>query len=178
VNFLSDPQLLLLDEPTTGLDSWFQPYKTSFLHHLKKMPNKLGHLFQPILIRPAHARVEDLWGFWPYPQILDHSGIVSDGGKKICNLDNRMAENIVNILRYNKRLADKTNRSWLCLVYTNSGASDFCLVWLILTGCLSDFWDKNFPISPSDFVQCDVRRSDAYKNRPDSKNRTDFGCFV
>jgi hypothetical protein len=25
----------------------------------------------------------------------------------------------------------------------------------------------NFPISPSDFVQCDVRQSDAYKNQTD-----------
>ncbi len=59
-------------------------------------------------------------------------------------------------------------------IYTNSGATNFCHVQPILPGCLSDFarlsdrfWDRNFPISPSDFVQCDVRRSDAYKNRTD-----------
>ncbi len=59
-------------------------------------------------------------------------------------------------------------------IYTNSGASDFCHVRLILPGCLSNFarlsdrfWDGNFPISLSDFVQCDVCRSDAYKNWTD-----------
>jgi hypothetical protein len=57
-------------------------------------------------------------------------------------------------------------------VHTNSGASDFCHVWLILPGWLSDFarlsdqfWDRNLPISPSNFVQCDVHRLDAYKNK-------------
>ncbi len=59
-------------------------------------------------------------------------------------------------------------------VYTNSGASDFCHVRPILPGCpfnfarLSDwFWDRNFPISLSNFVQCDVCQSDAYKNWTD-----------
>jgi hypothetical protein len=149
-----------------------------FSSSLTKRPNKLRHWFQPSLIRPEPARVEDHQASgltYKYYTILELPVLEE---KKFCNLDTRMAENIVNILRYNKRLADKTNRSWLCLVYMNSGASDFCLVWLILTGCLSDFWDRNFPISLSDFVQCDVRQSDAYKNRPDSKTRTNFGCFV
>jgi len=60
-------------------------------------------------------------------------------------------------------------------VYANSGASNFCHIRLILPGCPSDFaklsdqfWDRNFPISLSDFVQCDVRRSDAHKNRMES----------
>ncbi len=59
-------------------------------------------------------------------------------------------------------------------VYTNSGASDFCHIQTILPDCLSDFarfsdqfWDRNFPISPSDFVQRDVCQSDALKNRTD-----------
>jgi hypothetical protein len=55
-------------------------------------------------------------------------------------------------------------------IYTNNGASDFCHVRLILPGCPSDFAmlsNRNFPISPSDFVQCDVRQSDAYKNQMD-----------
>jgi hypothetical protein len=30
------------------------------------------------------------------------------------------------------------------------------------------FWDRNFPISPSDFVQRDVHQSDAYKNQTDN----------
>ncbi len=46
----------------------------------------------------------------------------------------------------------------------NSGASDFCHVRPILPGCSSDFWERNFPISLSDFVQCDVCRLDAYIN--------------
>ncbi len=62
----------------------------------------------------------------------------------------------------------------LCLVYMSSGASNFCHVQPILQGCLSNFarlseqfWDRNFPISPSDFVQCDYGQSDDYKNRTD-----------
>jgi len=46
----------------------------------------------------------------------------------------------------------------------NSGASDFCHVRPILPGCPSDFWERNFPISLSDCVQCDVCRSDACIN--------------
>jgi hypothetical protein len=59
-------------------------------------------------------------------------------------------------------------------VYKNSGASDFCHVRLILPGCPSNFArlsnrfrDRNFPISLSDFMQCDVHQWDAYKNRTD-----------
>ncbi len=53
----------------------------------------------------------------------------------------------------------------------NSGASNFCHIQPILPGCLSNFaslsdrfLDRNFPISPSNFVQCDICRLDAYKN--------------
>jgi hypothetical protein len=69
---------------------------------------------------------------------------------------------------------EKMSKFHLSPVYTNSGASNFCHKWPILPGCLSNFarlsdqfWDRNFPISPSDFVQCDVRLSDAYKNQTD-----------
>jgi hypothetical protein len=62
----------------------------------------------------------------------------------------------------------------LCLIYTSSGASNFCHVWPILPGCLSNFarlsdwfWDRNFPISPSNFVQCGNGQSDGYKNWTD-----------
>ncbi len=94
-------------------------------------------------------------------------------------------------------LALPRNKDYSCIeqlspVYTNSSASNFCHVRLILPGSpsgfarLSDwFWYRNFPISPSNFVQCDVFQSDAYEiewtawpNWPDSKNQTDFGCFV
>jgi hypothetical protein len=63
---------------------------------------------------------------------------------------------------------------FLSPIYMCSDTSYFCHVQPILTGCLSNFarlsnrfWDRNFPISPFNFVQCDVRQSDAYKNQTD-----------
>ncbi len=56
--------------------------------------------------------------------------------------------------------------SSLSPICTNSGASDFCHVWLILPGSLTDFEIGIF-LSLSDFVQCDVCQSEAYKNWTD-----------
>ncbi len=66
------------------------------------------------------------------------------------------------LLRYKVILKPRLHEQW-CFRF---------LSWLTNFARLSDrFWDRNFPVSPSDFVQfmsdCDVRRSDAYKNQTD-----------
>jgi len=76
-------------------------------------------------------------------------------------------------------------RSHKSPVYTNSGASEFCHVWLILPGCLSNFQIGIF--LSLHLILCNVMSVSqmltkigqmAWQNQPDSKNQTNFGCLV